>query len=499
MERPTSGPLVARLFHRVLAVVFLIAWLSLGAQVDLIAGSRGLSPVGPWLRGLDSAGTSFWTLPSIFLVWSSDTALHAGIAAGVVLALLALVGLAPRVCFGVSTALYLGYVVVCRTFLSFQWDNLLLECGLLATCLPRDRRAPLAHLAIRVLVFKLYFESGIAKWQSPLDDWHDGSAMTFYYETAPLPTRLAHFAHSLPVWFHHFEAWFTLFFELVIPFAVFTPWRRARLGAAVIFTGFQVVNIATANYGFFAYLALGLHVVLLDDATLARLRARLLRPFTHLRPWRARLRLFHLRARARLRSWGASAKLRVSPGLRRGLGVAGFSAYLWASIGDGVGAFLSRDLGGNMSPVVGELSRLRLVNTYHLFASITRERIEPQVEILVEGEWREQDLWHKPGDPTRAPDFVAPHQPRVDFQLWFYGLSVRRGVPAYVGALLDRVCQDPTVVAPLFRRALPASPQATRMAFYRYHFTSPEEQRATGAYWRRERLGSTTELRCDGQ
>src|SRR5256885_8382782 len=46
-----------------------------------------------------------------------------------------------------------------------------------------------AHLLLRVLLFKLYFESGIAKWQSGLHDWHDGSAMTFYYETAPLPAR----------------------------------------------------------------------------------------------------------------------------------------------------------------------------------------------------------------------------------------------------------------------------------------------------------------------
>src|SRR5256885_10492323 len=98
-----------------------------------------------------------------------------------------------------------------------------------------------AHLLLRVLTFKLYFESGIAKWQSPLHDWHDGSAMTYYYETAPLPAALAFYAHHLPVWWHHLESRATLVLELVVPFAAFGP-RPARLLALAALTRFQVVN-----------------------------------------------------------------------------------------------------------------------------------------------------------------------------------------------------------------------------------------------------------------
>src|SRR4029078_8097189 len=97
-------------------------------------------------------------------------------------------GLRPRICFALSTLLYLGYAAACRTFLSFQWDNLLLEAGFLAIFLPTDRRSPVAHLLFRLLTVKLYFESGIAKWQSPLHDRHHGSSMPYSYETAPLPT-----------------------------------------------------------------------------------------------------------------------------------------------------------------------------------------------------------------------------------------------------------------------------------------------------------------------
>ena len=87
-------------------------------------------------------------------------------------------------------------------------------------------------LPVPFVAFKLYFESGIAKWQSPVHDWQDGSAMTAYYETAPLPTRLAFYAHHLPVWWHHLESRATLALELVVPFCIFGP-RRTRLVAGV--------------------------------------------------------------------------------------------------------------------------------------------------------------------------------------------------------------------------------------------------------------------------
>src|SRR5207245_7175625 len=130
-----------------------------------------------------------------------------------------------------------------------------------AALLPADREAPLAHLLFRLILFKLYWESGLAKWHSRIGDWQDGSAMTFYYETAPFSAALAFYAHHAPAWWHHFESRATLFFELALPLAIFGP-RRVRQIAAVFFTFFQVINALTANYGFFCYLACALHVFL---------------------------------------------------------------------------------------------------------------------------------------------------------------------------------------------------------------------------------------------
>ncbi|HVU51557.1 MAG TPA: lipase maturation factor family protein, partial [Polyangia bacterium] len=488
-----SGPDVARLFGMLLAIVSLIAWLSLGVQVRRLVGARGLLPLADFVAAARDAGVArFRDLPTIFLWTQSDGALVAGVVAGVALSLAALVGLRRRLCFALIGALYLSYAAAARTFLSFQWDNLLLESCLLAVFLPQARRAPVAHFLFRVLLFKLYFESGLAKWQSPLRDWQDGSAMTFYYETAPLPTALAFYAHHLPVWWHHLESRATLVLELLLPFAIFGP-RRARLGAAVAFTGFQVVNALTANYGFFCYLAAALHVFLLDDGDVARWRRFLL-------PRAA------APAEAAARDATDARDLADARAIDRAAAAAGVAVYLGLSLAEGAFAFGGGDEPGPvltaLAPVVDRAEALRLVNTYHLFASITRERVEPELQTLGDGDeaddaaWTAHDLRHKPGAPRRAPDFVAPHQPRLDFQLWFHGLAFRRGQPPYVHMLLERMCEDADAVRPFFRDPLPARPRAVRVVYWRYHFATRAEKRATGAWWTRERLAATSPVRC---
>ena len=551
--RPGSGARVGDLYRRLLAVIFAIAWLSLGAQVRLLIGARGLMPLRDFVEAArdQSPGLSFADFPTIFLWAQGDGALIAGVLAGVALAVVAFIGVRPRLCVAVSTALYLSYAVACRTFLSFQWDNLLLECGMLAIFLPAGRAAPLTHLLFRLVLFKLYFESGIAKWQSPLHDWHDGSAMASYYETAPLPTWIAWYAHDLPLAWHRFESRAVLALELIGPLAIFGT-RRLRLAVAALFTIFQLVNIATANYGFFCYLALALHVFLLDDGDVDRaarraarlmpsrlrqaLAARAKRPTDVLTPgappppsasspWRKSDRAEmgaagpaarreegeyspYLTDEQRSRRAG-SARFgdgRLSPrAARAGAGLAEAAAgaatllYVFVSVVQALFHFTEPGPGlARLAPVLRWGQTLRVVNTYHLFAAITRERVEPELQLSTDGgrSWVAHHLWHKPGDPARAPDFVAPHQPRVDFQLWFYGLAYEHREPSYVATLVGRLCEDPAAVQSLFRTPLPVAPDAVRIAYWRYRFTSRADARATGAWWRREWVGATRAIPC---
>ena len=138
----------------------------------------------------------------------------------------------PRLCFALSTLLYLSYATACRTFLSFQWDNLLLECGLLASFLPpgppaRRSRTSCSGCCCSSCTSSPASPSGSRRSH----DWQDGSAMTFYYETAPLPTWLALVRAPPAGGGTTSRAARTLVLELVVPFAIFGPRTAAPLGA----------------------------------------------------------------------------------------------------------------------------------------------------------------------------------------------------------------------------------------------------------------------------
>jgi hypothetical protein len=477
-----SGAAVAYLFQRLLAVIFLIAWLSLGVQVLELVGSRGLLPAGEFLASAAQTGIGFGTLPTLFWLGASDQILSAGVWVGAALAILALVGIFPRLCFALSTLLYLSYVTVARTFLSFQWDNLLLECATLAVFLPGHRERRWIHVLFRLLLLKLYWESGVAKWQSHLGDWQDGSAMTYYFETAPLPTWLAWYAHALPAPWHHFESWAVLALELVLPIGIFAS-KRVRLLLACAFTAFQLANIATANYGFFAYASIALNVFLLTDDELARLPRWLVgRTQPSFRQWRN-----DGAVPATSRRWlpriGAAFVVTLYVGIS--------AADAWMTFARPPVSWVRL-----IEPARDVYAPWRLINTYHLFGHITRERIEPEFQTFDGKDWTALALHHKPGDPMRPPDFVAPHQPRVDFQLWFYGLGFRQGAPAYVIALVDRLCHEPGALRHLFVTPLPVAPQAVRIVFWRYRFTTPEERRVSGAWWARTEIASSQARSC---
>jgi hypothetical protein len=147
-----------------------------------------------------------------------------------------------------------------------------------------------------------------------------------------------------------------------------------------------------------------------------------------------------------------------------------------------------RNLPPELVGVQRVVDAFRIANAYHLFASMTLIRREAVIEGSNDGEsWREYEFRYKPGDVMRAPPFVAPHQPRVDFQLWFLMLGRQWGAP-YFDRLIRRLLTAPETVAPLFER-MPFGndpPKFVRTAAYRYRFTDRQTRRATGAWWQRE-------------
>src|SRR5688500_8698837 len=116
-------------------------------------------------------------------------------------------------------------------------------------------------------------------------------------------------------------------------------------------------------------------------------------------------------------------------------------------------------------------------------------------EVVIEGsddgvEWKEYAFRYKPGDVQRMPPIIAPHHPRLDWQMWFLQFGTWRENP-WVFNLMVRVLQgSPDVIALFEANPFPARPpKYVRALIYDYRFTAPEEKRATGAWWHRELLG----------
>ncbi|MGH7149352.1 MAG: lipase maturation factor family protein [Planctomycetota bacterium] len=470
---------VRDLFLRVLGLVFLDAFLSLAVQVRTLVGEDGLLPAGEFLDAVaGSLGPErFHRVPSVFWIAQGDSVLVGAAWLGAALSIPLVLGRSPVALRIALWALYLSFASIGQDFLSFQWDNLLLEASFASIFMGRRGRPPSrAGLFLgRWLFFRLLFESGVSKLALGDPTWRDGTAMVAYFETAPIPTALGWWVHQLPAGLLRASAFLSLFAELVLPFSVWAP-RRVRVTALAALLPFQLGIFLTANYGFFNPLSIVLHLFLLEDRDLewasARLRALLRRPPPTEPPLRT-----DPPPRPPL--------LRVAPRLLA-------AAVVLCSIGDFALVVLRPSRDRTLHDVVAAARKLhewfgpyRSVNSYHLFAQMTHDRFEVVIEGTADGEeWRPFELRWKPGDPKRRPPFVAPHQPRVDFQMWFLTLG---GRAAYFERLLDRICGKPEAVRGLFDpHPFPeAPPKAIRVGVWKYTFTDRARRRETGEWWHR--------------
>jgi len=134
------------------------------------------------------------------------------------------------------------------------------------------------------------------------------------------------------------------------------------------------------------------------------------------------------------------------------------------------------------------LSPLRTFNGYGLFAVMTTARREIIVEGSDDGKaWRPYEFKYKPGDVNRRPAFVAPYQPRLDWQMWFAALGDSQQNPWFLGFCQRLLQGSPEVLALLARNPFPVHPpRYVRAEFFDYRFTTPAEREATGAWWKRE-------------
>ncbi len=467
VRRPTYFH-ASRWFLRLLGAIYLIAFLSFWVQADALIGAAGIMPLPQLLADARAqlGSQSYLLLPTLCWLNSSNAFLHFLCGAGTILSALLILELAPILCLGALFVLYLSLTIAGQTFFGFQWDILLLETGFLAIFLAPwrwwPRRAPFppvsrgALFLLHFLLFKLMFMSGIVKLTSGDASWWNLTALDYHYWTQPLPTFLGWWADKSPEWFKHFSTGFILTVEIVVALLFWLP-RRVRHFSAGALVLLQIVIGLTGNYAFFNLLTLALCLLLLDDTV-----------------WPGKRRLATSgRAGRAWPAWVPALVIALTLPLNALLIISGFvPAVKWPR---------------PLEVAYSAVAPFRIVNAYGLFRVMTKER----PEIILEGsddaiEWKPYEFKWKPGDLGRRPGFVAPYQPRLDWQMWFAALSAPRQNPWFFGLAFRLLENSPDVVHLLGKNPFPdRPPRYLRAVIYRYRFSTRAEQRQTGAWWQR--------------
>jgi hypothetical protein len=403
---------------------------------------------------------------------------------GIVASLLAFCNVGPRLSLFICWACFLSFVAAAGDFSSYQSDGMLLEAGFISLFFAPAglwpglaMEQPPSRMSLWLLRwewFRIYFESGIVKELSGDPQWRNFTAMDQYYQNSPLPSWIGWYVQHLPHWFHAASVVGTLLMEFVLVWMLFLP-RRVRLICFLIVTPWEIGVILTGNYAFLNYIVLALGFLLLDDVYLRRVfpsRFRPARPLGDEEPVRA--------AAHPIRSTLHAVGLVVS-------------ACILSWIGYATVAELVDMVAGNLLPMkpAAAIEQFRIANQYGLFAVMTRGRYEIEFQGSNDGQnWRPYLFTHKPQLLNQAPGLYAPYQPRFDWNLWFASLGSWQQneiVPVTEEKLLNN---DRDVIG-LFRSDPfnGSGPRFVRAVLWQYWFTTLEEKRRTGNWWRREMLG----------
>ena len=456
---------VSFLFLRGLGLIYLAAFVSFAVQARGLIGARGILPLADLVEALghNVGWQRFYLMPMVFWWNTSDAAIQAVSWGGAGCALLLTLNVLPRVSLALLYVLYLSLLYAGQTFMTYQWDVFLLETGFAALLMSFATRGGIWLL--RWLLFRFMFMSGVVKLLSGDASWWNLSALSYHFLTQPLPTPLAWYAAQLPPAVLRFATGATFFVELLLPFLIFAP-RRLRFTAGAGILLLQGCILITGNYNWFNLQTMLLCLVLLDDAALRRILPQ------------------------GLERWLPARSRAAAPGRITRVAVGVVAALLVLS------SLLEMDMRFGGSPPAaarfadGLIEPLHLTSPYGLFSVMTSRRDEIVIEGSDDGvRWREYQFRYKPGDIGRRPPWNIPHQPRLDWQMWFAALDDPQRL-RWFWMFLERLLEnEPSVTALLASNPFPDKPpQFVRAQYYEYRYASPADK-ARGLWWQRRLLG----------
>jgi hypothetical protein len=460
--------LVRFLFHRGLALVYLVAFLVAAHQFRPLAGEDGLLPLENYVDR-----RAFAERPSLFYLLPDDRVVGSAAWLGVALSGVALLAgpswlpspyavPASMLLWAILWLLYLSFVNAGQLFYAFGWESMLLETGFLAVFLGAgDVAAPaLVIWLLRWVLFRNMFGAGLIKIRGD-DCWRNLSCLDYHYETQPMPNPVSWFAHHLPDRFHRLETLGNHVVELAVPFLYFAPQPIAS-AAGLLTVGFQGWLILTGNFSWLNVLTVVLAVSTFSDGVL-----RTALPGSVPAPAPTPTYLFVATVAVTV----VVLALSVRP---------------------------ARNMFSRSQVMNTAFDPLHLVNTYGAFGSVTRTRYE----LVIEGtrdavptddtEWQAYEIPGKPTDLSRRPPQIAPYHHRLGWQLWFAAMSPSPRRSPWVFSLLLGLLEGDDGTESLLRSTPfdDEPPTNVRIRRFRYRFTTPAERERTGDWWQREPVGT---------
>ncbi|CAH1155261.1 unnamed protein product [Phaedon cochleariae] len=273
------------LFLRALCVVYLSAFLSFYIQIPGLYGDNGVLPAKSVLENSKHKTLSAKVHYQPTLLWLAP---YLGLDTNYALDVLSLLGaflaftglISQKFCtiplFAGLWSLYFSLFQIGQTFVTNNYDELLLETGFLAIfvapLLPGRKKGSkgsptdmVTFWLVRWLLFRFLLTTNLTKFIGGDPHWWNLKALSRYFETMPLPTPLTWYAFHLPEWVLKLAMVYSNVCETALPFLFFVPIRSVRITGFFLQLFLQLTILLTGNFGFSNILLITLQLSLLDD------------------------------------------------------------------------------------------------------------------------------------------------------------------------------------------------------------------------------------------
>ena len=277
---------------------------------------------------------------------------------------------------------------------------------------------------------------------------------------------------------------FTFFTELIVPFFIFLP-RRFRITAALITISMQLLIIASSNHNWINLLTIALCLFLLDDRLLRKiLPDRLL-------PGEIDIPADY--------SPGPDKGLEKVSGSQKSVYILPVFAFLIMT--SSITVFLRYIPDLTFPAAIRQATVVvrswGIGHDFHVFPTMQTERHELQIEGSNDGkEWKAYQFKYKPGPLDRRPVFNIPHQPRLDWMIWFVPPQFPEFMYWFDRFIIKLEQGSPEVLDLLAHNPFPnAPPQYIRVQVFQYEFTGVDERNETGNWWKYRYLGQFPHVR----